>query len=128
MLYHDACRYAHLFLYEYKRRFEPYYDDLDAPYIKPIDRYSQIIDSVLRYGNIPLGDYGYISRYSDELITEIIKRITNYYTYTAPDILCFREIVYIVLEKTLLSYKTTGITNPRNTLQKAVDKIIPSHL
>ena len=52
----------------------------------------------------------------------------NYYTYTAPDILCFREIVYIVLEKTLLSYKTTGITNPRNTLQKAVDKIIPSHL
>ena len=80
MLYHDACRYAHLFLYEYKRRFEPYDDDLDAPYIKPIDRYSQIIDSVLRYGNIPLGDYGYISRYSDELITEIIKRITNYYT------------------------------------------------
>ncbi len=124
MLYHDACRYAHLFLYEYKRRFESY----DEPYIEPLERYQQVVDSVLRYGDIPLGDVGRVSRYSDDWIDTVNSRITNYYTYSAPKLLCFREIVYIALEETLLLYKTTGngFTSPRKTLQKAVYKIIPT--
>ena len=60
MIYYDACRYAHLFLYEYKRRFD---DRDDFP--KLPDAYCQVVESVLRYGNIPLGDHGHI-RYGDE--------------------------------------------------------------
>ena len=127
MLYHDACRYAHLFLYEYQRRFEPYHQNHNEPYIKPLYMYQQVVDSVFRYGDIPLGDVGYIRHYADKWIRDVNNQIAVYHAYS-DDVLFFREAVYIALETTFLYLKTTGILNHRKTLRKAVDEIIPSHL
>ena len=52
MLYHTACRYAHVFLYEFERR--RYY----ARSVKYPDLYCQVVKSVIKFTNIPLG-FGY---------------------------------------------------------------------
>lgn len=126
MLYHDACKYVHLFLYEYQRRYEPHDEDFNAPYVKPIDRYLTIIDSVLRYGDIPLGNHGYVGKYAHGLIDEIKEKIRNYCTYAAPETGVFREVVYKALVPTFLYAR--NLSGPRKKLRRAIDEIIPRYM
>ena len=121
MLYHTACRYAHVFLYEFERR-RHYTRSVKYP-----DLYCQVVKSVIKFANISLG-FGYDTigglRSGSERETQILNTIIRESTDRE---ITLREVTKYVLTKALLPHDTSPFNRPKK-ISKAVDAVIPEYL